>query len=324
MDEENFGGIQMNDTDDNDDINDTDDIDIDTNDEQGDVNDDNGATANGVDTSITKNTSKQHDEFAEESSDSDDDNDDIQQEQARRRTKRQQQKRLKAASNRYDIDDSDDNEDSDENEVQQHEVHTVEDGDDRVQHDELGGEKTHSDSRTNHIVSHWNIGEHLQPAARQWFLVLVGEFMYRPRERALDIRQRHADLVASLSNNNASNTGATDDMMLSTQATPHKQIVIPITPGTAVAAQLQAVTDEEHEGMLVFMQDLVSRHIAGRVLRALPDIALSATAAEIQANEDGADNTSYTQQQQVCILMLVHHIIRSRSMYIYIYDLPCL
>jgi hypothetical protein len=306
MDEENFGGIQMND-----DIDDTYETDIDTNDEQADGGDKEqqeqqqtttAATANG-DTDITNNSSKQHDEFAEESSDSDD-NDDIQQEQARRRTKRQQQKRLKAASNRYDIDDSDDNDS--ENEAQQHEVHTVEDGDDKVQHDELGGEQVfiHSDSRTNHIVSHWNIGEHLQPAARQWFLVLVGEFMYRPRERALDIRQRHADLVASLSNNNATTSTTTDDMMLSTQATPHKQIVIPITPGIAVAAQLQAVTDEEHEGMLVFMQDLVSRHIAGRVLRALPDIALSATAAEMQAAEERVDNNNEnnnTQQQQVCL-----------------------
>ncbi|CAM9190271.1 unnamed protein product [Chrysoparadoxa australica] len=123
------------------------------------------------------------------------------------------------------------------------------------------------------IISHWNISEYLPAAVKQYFLVLVGEFLYRPREKALLLQQQHGKMVESLK---------------SQLPDPAAHAV----PSTSSAEAVQQLLRNEEESMVQFMKQLVSSHITARVLDMVPKIIkFAGTGEEVFPKQAGSWRT---------------------------------
>jgi len=96
-----------------------------------------------------------------------------------------------------------------------------------------------------HIVSHWNISEFLPSAVREYFLLVIGELLYRPREEAARLRKEKSNALFQLSQSQGIAKTSTNDSSQSHHGTIGEE-----------------VTEEVRE----YMKRLVSTHFTKKLL----------------------------------------------------------
>ena len=108
------------------------------------------------------------------------------------------------------------------------------------------------------IVSHWNLAEYLPPAVRVFFLVVVGEFLKRPKEKALQLREQ---LEGGTSGGSPSSVAPGPEGGAGEKAREGRE-------GGTVGS-----LDELDDAMRSYVKDLVGGYLTRRALRMASEIA---------------------------------------------------
>jgi hypothetical protein len=124
------------------------------------------------------------------------------------------------------------------------------------------------------IVSHWNLADYLPKAVQELFLVIVGEFIYKPlkyRDDRLRAAKRKDLLLKFAAINSAAAAAKSDSSEQTTEAEAETEVAM---IARTVAEQMHDIVDQTmtSESEEEYLKQLVSNYFTSKLLRSVPDI----------------------------------------------------